>query len=393
MMQMNRISIVLLGIAALISSCGKKVQSFDVDKELAKAMKQYEVMLAAHPDTTKIPHSLNHDGSYHDKPSEWWGSGFFGGTLWYLYEYSQDQKWKDVAHLWSMAVAKEQYNTTTHDLGFMVFCPFGKGYQLTGDSTYLNILMQGAKSLSTRFDANRGVIKSWDSFRDYDFPVIIDNMMNLDFLFWATKHSGDSSFYKLSVEHADVTMANHFRPDHSSYHVVCYDGSGKALAQVTHQGYSDSSAWARGQAWALYGYVVMFRETGDKKYLNHAMSIADFYLNHPNLPADKIPYWDFNAPKIPNEERDVSAAAIFSSGLLELQGYVDKETADRYVAEAREMLVNLSQKPYRTEYGEAGDFLLKHSVGHKPGSIEVDVPLIYADYYYIEALLRYKNLK
>lgn len=389
----NRAAIVALAIvSAGLSGCGKEVRSLDADRELSRALTQYASLLAAHPDTTQTPHSVHPDGTYHDKPSDWWGSGFFAGSLWYLYEYSRDQKWKDAAHLWSMAVAGEQYNTTTHDLGFMVFCPFGNGFRLTGDSTYLPILMQGAKSLATRFDPQRGVIKSWDSFRDYEFPVIVDNMMNLDFLFWATEFSGDRSFYDLSVRHADATMQHHFRPDFSSYHVVCYGDTGEVLAQVTHQGYSDSSAWARGQAWALYGYVVMYRETKDEKYLQQATAIADFYLNHPNLPEDKIPYWDFNAPQIPNEERDASAAAIVSSALLELQTYVDGKRADRYTAAARGMLTSLSNAPYRTAEGEAGDFLLKHSVGHKPGGIEVDVPLVYADYYYIEGLLRYRNM-
>lgn len=364
----------------------------DVDKQMNLAMQQYKLMLAAHPDTTQIPHSLNADGSLRDMPSDWWCSGFFGASLWYLYGYSKLPEFKKAANKWTMAVQKEQYNTTTHDLGFMIFYPFGNGFRLTGNKAYKNIMLQGAKSLSTRFDSARGVIKSWDDFKGYQFPVIIDNMMNLDYLFWAAKETGYKKYYDICIAHADATLKNHFRKDFSSYHVVCYDENGKAEARKTHQGYSDESAWARGQAWALYGYTSMYRETKDKKYLDQAVGVANFMLSHPNLPADMVPYWDFNAPNIPNEERDVSAAAIMGSGLLELSMYVFAGKSKEYFSAAEKILSSLSQAPYRCKLGESGNFLLKHSVGHKPGNIEVDVPLGYADYYYIEALLRYKKM-
>lgn len=379
----------ICGILTL-GSC--KQEGINVEKEMKKAMTQYEAMLKAHPDTLKFPQSLKTDGSYLDQSSDWWCSGFFGGTLWLLYEYNKDQKWKDAANLWTWAVQREQYNTTTHDLGFMIYYPFGSGLRLTGDTSYVPVLLQGARSLASRFDSARGVIKSWDSFKSYNYPVIIDNMMNLDFLFWASRKMNDKTLYDICIKHADATLKNHFRPDFSSYHVVCYGPSGEVLFKGTHQGYSDSSAWARGQAWALYGYVTMYRETKDQKYLNQAIGIADFYLNHPNLPEDKIPYWDFNAPGIPNEERDVSAGAITCSALFELQEYVSPEKRTVYLGQAKKMLQSLCSAPYRTETGESGNFLLKHSVGYKPGGIEVDVPLIYADYYYLEALLRYDAL-
>lgn len=367
-------------------------QTINVKEEMGKVLKQYELLLKAHPDTKKTPHSFS-NGKYINMPAEWWCSGFFGASLWKLYEYTKNTKWKNAAHLWSMAVRKGQYNTTTHDLGFMIYYPFGHGYRLTGNPLYKSILLNGAKSLATRFDPRVGVIKSWDSFKDtYNYPVIIDNMMNLDYLFWATKETKDPAYYNIAVKHADATIKNHFRPDFSSYHVVCYDSAGNVLVKQTWQGANDSSAWARGQAWGLYGFTSMYSDTRDKKYLQQAIAIADFYIYHPNLPKDKIPYWDFNAPNIPYEERDVSAGAIACSALLELCRYTSKKKTQEYFTVAKQMLQSLSSHAYRNALGENGNFLLKHSVGFKPGGKEIDVPLVYADYYYIEALMRYNKL-
>jgi len=363
----------------------------DVEKEMNYAALQYDGMLKSHPDITKFPQSLFADGKPRDMPSEWWCSGFFGGSLWYLFEYNKETKWRSAADKWTMAVEKEKFNTTTHDLGFMLYCPFGNGYRLTHDSTYKAIMLTGAKSLATRFNPDYGVIKSWDEWKGYDYPVIIDNMMNLEFLLWAAKESGDKKYYDLSVTHADQTIKHHFRKDYSSYHVVCYGKGGKVLKQATHQGYADDSAWSRGQGWALYGYTVMYRQTGKKKYLKQAERIAQFILNHPNLPEDGIPYWDFNDPSIPNTERDASAGALISSALFELSDY-SKLNKKQYLDAATLMLSSLTSPKYKAEIGTNGNFLLKHSVGSKPHQSEVDVPLVYADYYYLEALLRYDKL-
>jgi uncharacterized protein YyaL (SSP411 family) len=217
-------------------------------------------------------------------------------------------------------------------------------------------------------------------------------MMNLELLFWATKVTGDSSFYKIAVTHANTTMKNHFRPDYSSYHVINYDSQTGAVQQKrTAQGAADESAWARGQAWGLYGYTVMYRETKEKKYLDQANHIANFILNHPNLPADKIPYWDFNAPGIPNALRDVSAAAIIASALLELSSYADKALSNNYATAAQTMLHSLSSSPYKAAIGANGGFILQHCVGNMPQKTEIDVPLTYADYYFVEAMTRYKK--
>ncbi len=383
--------IILLVAAFLATTLPSQAQhKLDVTKQMKFAIAQYELMLQAHPETTAFPQSTKQNGEPDNRTSDLWCSGFFGGSLWYIYEYTKDTKWKEAAHKWTMAVEKEKYNTTTHDLGFMLYCPFGNGYRLTKNKRYREIMLTGAASLATRFNPRIGLIKSWEEFKGYKYPVIIDNMMNLEFLLWAAKISRNKKFYDISIVHADNTLQNHFRKDYSSYHVICYDSVGKVLAKKTNQGAADESAWARGQAWALYGYTMMYRETKDTRYLNQAIKIAGFIASHPNLPPDKVPYWDFNAPNIPHEERDASAAAIIASALLELYSYT-KEKWHFQLAE--EILVSLSGSSYKANLGENNYFLLEHSVGSKPYNSEIDTPLIYADYYYLEALLRYKKLK
>ena len=362
----------------------------NVQEQLEFAAKQYQGMLASHPDLSLSPQSTNPDGTPNNRTSDWWCSGFFPGSLWYIYEFTGDRKWKAAAERWTMALEKEQYNTGTHDLGFMLYCSSGNGYRLTKNEAYKNILLTGAKSLATRFDPKVGVIKSWNIFqKKYTYPVIIDNMMNLEFLLWAAKETGNKEFYNICVTHANNTLKNHFRADNSSYHVVCYGPNGEVLARKTHQGAADESAWARGQSWGLYGYTVMYRETKDPKYLIQAQKIATFILNNPNLPADKIPYWDYSKP---GEERDASAAAIAASALLELSQYSNQNQKKDYIAAAAKMIESLSGKAYRANLGENNNFILMHCTGHKPGNSEVDVPLVYADYYFLEALLRYRKI-
>ncbi|UPL48899.1 glycoside hydrolase family 88 protein [Hymenobacter sublimis] len=382
----------LLTFAASFSSQAQQ-RNVNVQQEFARAGQQLTRLLQTHPDVTKFPYSSRPDGSLKDMPSEWWTSGFFGGTLWYMYEYTKQPQWQQAAERWTMAMAREQHNTDTHDLGFMLYCPFGNGLRLTQNPAYQPVLLTGAKSLATRFTPAVGLIKSWNEFAGYQYPVIIDNMMNLELLNWAARTSGDTTLRRLSITHADNTLRHHFRSDGSTYHVVCYDEKGQPLAKKTAQGAADNSAWARGQAWAIYGYTTMYRDTKLARYREQARRTADFFLNHPNLPADKIPYWDFNAPSIPREERDASAAAIVASALLELQQYCPAPDARRYRQAAEQMLVSLSSPAYRAAVGENNNFLIKHCVAHKPAKTEVDAPLTYADYYYLEALLRYNQVK
>ena len=356
------------------------------------AVKQYKNMMAALPDTVD-PRTYQGDTMVYAN-IYWWTSGFYPGSLWYLYEYSNDEKFKKEAHKRTMRVEPIKHVTDNHDLGFMLYCSFGNGLRLTGNEEYKKILRIGAESLASRFNPTVGCIKSWDwsSDKGWQFPVIIDNMMNLEFLMWAAEASGNDHYKDISVTHSETTIKNHFRDDYSSYHVVDYDTvTGEVRQKNTHQGYSDSSAWARGQAWGLYGYTMMYRETKNDDFLDQAVNIAEFMVNHPNLPDDKIPYWDFDAPNIPDALRDASAGAIMASALLELSTFVEDTKADKYFAVAEKALSTLSSPEYLAKEGKNGNFILKHSVGSLPGNSEVDVPLTYADYYYIEALLRYIN--
>ena len=377
-------------------SCSPKQESMDVliKDRLDRSVQQYLLMAASLKDQPNtLPRSFDNTGKFITSGSNWWCSGFMPGTLWYLYEYTKDQALLAYARDFTMRIEKEKFNTGTHDLGFMLYCSFGNGFRLTGDSDYRDIMLTGAESLSTRFKPAVGCIQSWGATARWQFPVIIDNMMNLEFLFWASRASGNPKFKDICLSHADVTIKNHFRPDYSSFHVVSYDTiTGIPAVKNTHQGFSDESAWARGQVWGFYGYVVMFRETKNQKYLEQAKHIANFLLHHPNLPADKIPYWDFNAPDIPNELRDASAGAIMASALIELSGYVDATLAKEYLTVAETQLRTLSSPDYFAEKGANGNFIIQHCVGHLPGKSEVDVPLTYADYYYVEALMRYRAI-
>lgn len=365
--------------------------NLDTKATMEKVAAQLESGLKVFTDTLSFPRSTAPDGQVKGVKSRDWTSGFYAGNLWYMYDYTKEKRWEEAARRWTAGLENEKFNKGTHDLGFMLYCSFGNGYRLTGDPKYREIMLQGAKSLASRFNRKTGVIKSWNHGK-WQFPVIIDNMMNLEFLFWASRESGDPLYHDIAVTHANTTLKNHFRDDFSSYHVLDYDSlTGKVLAKVTHQGFADESAWARGQAWGLYGYVVMYRETKDPRYLDIAEKIANFILKHPNLPKDKVPYWDYNAPGIPNEERDASAAAIAASALLELGQYAKK--GKQYVSAAEQILTSLSSPAYMAETGSNNYFLLEHSVGHKPAKSEIDVPLIYADYYFIEGLTRLETIR
>jgi unsaturated chondroitin disaccharide hydrolase len=326
-------------------------------------------------------------------PSKDWTSGFYAGNLWYTYELTQNPFWKQKAIEFTAPIEKEKFDSTTHDLGFKLFCSFGNGNRIAPNKAYRDIIIQASYTLCSRFSPVVGSLKSWNHSTDkWVFPVIIDNMMNLEMLFWAFKETNDSLFYKVAVSHANTTMKNHFRADGSSYHVIGYNPkNGEVLQKNTHQGYSHESSWARGQAWGLYGYSMCYRETGDIKYLKHAERIADFILNNPALPQDLIPYWDYNDPKIPNAPKDVSAAAITASALFELSTFVTPNSK-KYRNVAELILKNIDAKHW-CKIGAKGGFLLDNSTGHLPGNHEINVPIVYADYYYLEALLRSKSLK
>jgi unsaturated chondroitin disaccharide hydrolase len=378
----------------LSSSCTKQISDREMNALITSVVElsasQYKAMEASLP-PDRLPRSLDAEGKLVTSPSKWWCSGFYPGTLWYLYEMTGDKELMEIAHRRTMLLEVEQYNKGTHDLGFMLNCSFGNGLRITGNAAYKPIMLTGAQSLMTRYNPGIGLIKSWDNPK-WQYPVIIDNMMNLEFLFWAAEESGNQDFYNACVSHANRTMENHFRPDFSSFHLVEYDTlSGSVLKKQTVQGAGDETAWARGQSWGLYGFTVMYRATKDEKYLTQAQGIADFILNHPNLPEDKIPYWDFNATDIPAALRDASAAAVIASALIELSDYTTVDKAKLYLNTAKEILFTLGSEQYMAKPGSNGNFILKHSVGHLPAKSEVDVPLTYADYYFVEGLVRLKN--
>ncbi len=371
----------LILLASLATQCSSPTpqEGSLLDQNIELAVTQYKGMQKQLGEG-EFPRSYE-NGSFTTSSSEWWCSGFYPGTLLYLYEETEDSSLLQEAHRMLTLLEKEQYNTSTHDLGFMMYCSFGNANRLNPQAAYTNILINSARSLATRFSPVTGCIRSWDS-KPEDFIVIIDNMMNLELLFWATKATGDSSFYNIAVTHANTTLENHFRSDNSSYHVLNYDSTGAVKQKKTAQGLHNESAWARGQAWGLYGYTATYRETKDEKYLEQAVKIADFILSHPNLPEDKIPLWDFDAEK--DALRDASAAAIMASALIELDTYAPDKG---YLKVAEEILTNLTSD-YTAEPGTNGQFIITHCVGHLPANSEVNVPLTYADYYFMEALMR-----
>jgi unsaturated chondroitin disaccharide hydrolase len=374
------------------SQGNKKLMKQLIDDDMKFAAQQYKVLMKNVPPDS-MPRSYDAGkNKLVTSNTKWWCSGFYPGTLWMIYDVTKDPELKKEAESRLTILEKEKTNTGTHDLGFMIFCSFGNAYAITHKPEYKDAIFTAASSLSTRYRPSIQSIQSWDSSKNFKCPVIIDNMMNLELLEWVTKNGGDARFDQIAVSHANTTIKNHFRADNSSWHVLDYDlKSGTVARKVTHQGYSVESAWARGQAWGLYGFTVMYRFTKDKRYLDQANKIAAFILHHPNLPADKIPYWDFNAPGIPNEPRDASAAAITASALLELAQYAKGKEKKEYISVAEIIIQSLSSSNYRAAAGTNGGFLLMHSTGHKPARSEIDVPLTYADYYFIESLTRYKK--
>jgi len=387
---------------AAICCCNPKEEVGDfISENISFARKQMGGAISVIEKSGRVlnPVKLNADGSVFYCNYTDWRSGFFPGSVWYLYELSGDTSLLPLAVKYTEAIRDAQDLTWHHDIGFMIGCSFGNGLRLTSNKDYEEVVIRAAKSLSTRFRKNAGVIQSWDvdrgwqAERGWECPVIVDNMMNLEILFDATRLTNDSSFYKIAVAHADRTLAEQFRSDGSSYHVVDYSlNDGEVRNRHTAQGYSHESSWSRGQAWAIYGYTVCYRETGDEKYLEKALKTFRFMRDHPNMPEDGVPYWDMDAPNIPAEYRDASSAACMASALYEISG-MQVLNAEYYSEYADKIMSSLASTDYRAELGTNGHFLLKHSVGSVPHKAEVDVPLIYADYYFLEALKRKRDIR
>ena len=368
------------------SVCNSKVTlNTQLEKRFIKLL-EYPI------DSISFPRSMNiKTGVINKVPSKDWTSGFFVGNLWQLYLLTGDVKYKERAFLWNAFIEKEKFNNKTHDMGFKIFCSFGKGLKVADNTNYKEIIVKSAKTLCTRFNSKVGSIRSWDFNKDiWEFPVIIDNMMNLELLFEASKISGDDKFKKIAIQHANTTLKNHFRKDNSCYHLLVYDTiTGTPKNKMTYQGFKDDSSWARGQGWAVYGFTMCYRYTKDKAYLNRAEATAQFFINNSNMPEDGIPYWDFNAPSIPNAPRDVSAATLMASALLELYSFTNNIN---YLNYSNKVLKSLNSEKYRLNDSIQGPFLFDHSTGNWPKNDAIDEPIIYADYYYLEALLREKSL-
>jgi len=364
--------------------------TFEIDAVFDFAASQYSKALVTLADSTKMPYSGNADGTWVMCKPKNWMAGFFAGSLWYLYEYTGNEKWEIAAREWTEKMEEQQYMDQHHDIGFMMFSTYGNGFRLTGDTTYLPIIYQSAKTALNRYNPTVGTIKSWNK-NPGDHPTIIDNMMNLELLVWAAQQFDDPELYQVAVKHSDVTMENHFRDDFSTFHVVLYDSaSGNVVKQHTAQGYSDDSRWSRGQAWGIYGYTMMYRYTKDRRYLERAMKNADNFIGA--LPEDGVPYWDFDAPGIPDTYRDASAGAIASSAFLELSTHLeDPEKAGKYYQAAVNTLNSLSTDAYLAK-GENYGCVLLHSAYSVPGDHMPDVNKTYADYYYLEALIRLDRL-
>ena len=363
-----------------------------INNDINFSTRQYSLMLQqiGREGKVRIPKTIDKLGRMVYIPIDDWCSGFFPGSLCYLYQLTNDKSWLLQSRRFTEALDSIQYLTWHHDVGFMIGSSYLNIYRLSPNKAYKKAIIQTAKSLCTRFRKKAGVIQSWNvdrgwqSKRGWTCPVIIDNMMNLELLFEATR----LTYWKVAVSHANKTLENQFRKDGSCYHVVDYDpNNGAVLHRQTAQGYADNSAWARGQAWAVYGYTVCYRYTHDRKYLDQAVKTLNFVMQNPNLPDDLIPYWDFDAPNIPNEPRDVSSAACIASALYEMNNYLPD---NGYTSLADRIIRSLSSPEYRAPLGKNGCFLLMHSVGSIPHNNEIDVPLNYADYYFLEALTRRK---
>lgn len=367
-------------------------QTLNVDRELAYCKKQTERALRdmAPIDYTMTPRNIGIDQHHWNlksvKTPEEWCAGFYPGILWMCGQYEEAAKYTaELEYLTHMPV----YD---HDLGFIMIGSYLKGCEATANAHYHDMLMAAADSLATLYNPRVGTLLSWprnvEMFGGHN--TIIDNMINLELLLF----SGKKENIDIAIHHADTTMAYQFRPDGTVYHVAVYDPvTGRHLRNCTHQGFGDNTLWARGQAWAIYGYTMMYRYTHAERYLSFAQKVADVMIER--LPSDGIPWWDMGDPMIPQSFRDASAAAVIASGLIELSTFVDhsahsSEKASHYLSTAKTILSTLSTDAYQSR--QRNPAFLMHSVGNMPAGSEVDYSINYADYYYVEALLRLKKL-
>lgn len=403
-----------LCIVWLLTGCGNAPES-SLQNIFVASQKQYSFLTTQADSLQKFPRTLDTNGNLIGT-NEWdWTGGFFPGSLWLIYNQTRDADTKAAAIRWTEKLEAAKNLDQHHDIGFVMYCSYGNAIKYVDDpvkeKNYKEIIIHSANTALKRYDSEVGLIKSWNDKLSWDgktmwkYPVIIDNMMNLEMLCYASDITGNAKYRDVAISHANKTMKYHFREDYSTFHVVDYDSTGQAIHRQTNQGYADESTWARGQAWAIYGFTMMYRETKNPNYLKTATRAAEYYINHPNLPADKIPVWDFNVGEqgyhsdvdfstrnITEQPRDASAAAITASALVELSTFTSGEVSETFLDFARSSLKTLSSPQYTASTKENGGFILMHSTGSLPHDSEVDLPLTYADYYYLEALSRLKTL-
>lgn len=393
----------LAGIGTMcLMACSPSAPQPDVEEALAYCDAQVHRTLTelrdsqGNLDYTLMPRNIADTATvWHCRKAtkEEWCAGFWPGILWYDYEATGNDSIRQEAERYTASLEFLSHTPAyDHDLGFLVFCSYGNGYRLTQNPAYRQVILDTADTLATLYNPRVGTLLSWPrevpTFGGHN--TIMDNMINLEMLYWAARNGGSEELADIATTHARRTMECHFRPDYTSYHVAVYDTlTGNFVRGCTHQGYLDHTMWARGQAWAIYGFTVVYRETQDPVFLDFVQRVTDVYLER--LPKDYIPYWDFSAPGIPDAPRDASAAAVVASALLELSGYVPGEKGQGYRQAAEQMLASLGSDAYRC--GSSKPAFLLHSVGHWPAGSEIDASIIYADYYYIEALLRLKKLR
>lgn len=390
----GRITLFVLAWAALSAgmSYGDPLTPEKAREVLAIAGERLLDTVEAVGDSTRFPRSTAPDGSWATTDKYGWTSGFFPGCLWLMYEHTGDKRFLSAARSWTGGLRDVSLYTGSHDVGFMIGSSFGNGWRITGDEEYRSVLVTAAVTLSNRWKRTTEFIRSWDFNADvWRYPVIIDNMMNLELIFSAYRNGGFSELYVIAESHALKSASCHVRPNGGTIHVVDVDpDTGTVIGTYTHQGYSRDSTWARGQAWAIHGFTMAYRETQNQYLLNTAQRVANYFIKR--LPGDSVPYWDFDDPAIPDTPRDSSAAAIAASGLIELGTLVENDVDRmRYHSVAAAILGELASDNYLNT-GGSGPGILLHGTGNRPADSEVDVSIIYGDYYFIEALLRFTDL-
>lgn len=382
----------LLLITILFAACTTN-ETFNAEKAIDYCVEKAKSTAQTLDAPDKYPRNIPEgETNWETKGVRDWTSGFWPGVLWYAYEASGDEEVRKQAEKFTQPIELiANTSARNHDIGFMVYCSFGNGYRITGNEAYKQTILDAADTLATLYNPKVGTILSWPKNKHYQHNTIMDNMMNLELLFWAAKNGGSQNLYDIAVKHAETCMTTLIRPDFSSYHVAIFDTlTWQFVKGVTHQGYADDSQWARGQAWGIYGYAMCARETGRTDFLETAQKLSDVFNSR--LPEDVIPFWDFDDPTIPDAPRDASAAAVAACGMLQISELVkDKATKEKYKNAAVQLIENLSTEKYLS--GDVNQAFLLHSTGHHPKGSEIDVPIIYADYYYLEALLKLKGIR